>query len=100
MMLEIGIYSLLPAIPQYLLLLHKKKYLKILKVLVLRTRKNPQLQSACTGWLAGAGAAGIYLKDPAADPLGEVSKYSGAQAWQGRPLDYNRSTAVQWGHWK
>ena len=29
--LEIGIYSLLPTIPQYLLLLHRKKYLKILK---------------------------------------------------------------------
>lgn len=29
--LDICIYSLLPAIPQYFLLLHKKKYLKILK---------------------------------------------------------------------
>lgn len=29
--LEIGIYSLIPAIPQYFLLLHRKKYLKILK---------------------------------------------------------------------
>lgn len=28
---EIGIYSLIPMIPQYYLLMHKKKYLKILK---------------------------------------------------------------------
>lgn len=48
--LEIGIYSLLPAIPQFLLLLHRKKYLKILKEFGTEDKRR-SLKGTIHAWL-------------------------------------------------
>ena len=48
--LEIGIYSLIPAIPQYLLLLHKKKYLNILKEFGIEDKKS-SIKGTIYAWL-------------------------------------------------
>lgn len=48
--LEIGIYSLMPTIPQYLLLLYRKKYLKILKEFG-KEDKSSALKGTIYAWL-------------------------------------------------
>jgi hypothetical protein len=48
--LEIGIYSLMPTIPQYLLLLYRNKYLKILKEFG-KEDKREALNGTIYAWL-------------------------------------------------
>lgn len=47
---EISIYSLLPAIPQYLLLLHKRKYLGILREFATEDKRE-SLKGTIYAWL-------------------------------------------------